>query len=92
MWKDGPGCVGNIPKSLTGTLDNPSISEEGRRFLAGLLARLSDAQLHDLFKVARFDIRPRDPAKAGSSPPTIDEWVSAFKVKRAQIDQRHCES
>ena len=47
VWKDSPECVGNLPKSLTGTLDNPVISEAGRRFLADLLSRLTrqpDAQ------------------------------------------------
>ena len=39
---------------MTGTLDKPVISEAGRAFLAGLLAQLSDAQLHDLFDVSRM--------------------------------------
>jgi hypothetical protein len=91
IWKSGAACVGNITKSFTGTLENPPISEGGRRFLASLLDQLSDAQLRDLFTVARFEIRPRDPAQAGSPPATIDEWVSAFKAKRAQIADRHCD-
>jgi hypothetical protein len=90
VWKHGPGCTGNLPRSSTGTLENPSISEEGRQFLASLLNQLSDDQLRDLFRVARFDIRPRDPEQPGSGPATIDEWVGAFKAKRAQIDERRC--
>ena len=43
-----------MPKSLTGTLENPVISEPGRRFLAGLLTRLTDRQMRDLFQTARF--------------------------------------
>ena len=35
-----------------GTLDNPQISEAGRKFLSDLLMQLSDAQLRDLFDVA----------------------------------------
>ena len=53
-----PGCTGNLPKSFTGTLDNPAISEEGRRFLANLLVQLSDRQIRDLFEVGRVGITP----------------------------------
>ena len=44
------GCVGNLPKSFTGTLKDPVISEEGRAFLANLLRQLSDAQIRALFE------------------------------------------
>jgi hypothetical protein len=90
VWRDSTGCVGNLPRSFSGTLDNPVISEEGRRFLASLLARLSDKQLHDLFDAARVDVRLREPGHALSGFPTIDEWVDAFKDKRQQIESRHC--
>src|SRR5262245_57581655 len=51
---EGPQkCVGNLPKSFTGTLEDPVIGEEGRRFLAGLLTQLTDSQLHDLFDVSQ---------------------------------------
>jgi hypothetical protein len=90
VWADAPGCVGNLPKSLTGTLDNPAISEAGRRFLAGLLVQLSDAQLHDLFEVARMHLRPRVPERGRSGFPSTREWVDAFKDKRRQIVERRC--
>jgi hypothetical protein len=90
VWKDEPGCVGNLPKSLTGTLDNPVISEEGRRFLSTLLAQLSDAQIHDLFDAARVDLRLRSPTEARSGFATVGEWVAAFKDKRAEILTRRC--
>jgi membrane-associated phospholipid phosphatase len=76
IWKDDSACVGNLPRSLTGTLNDPVISEDGRKFLADLLMRLSDAQIHDLFEVARVDARP---------------WVAAFKDKRQQIVDRRCD-
>jgi hypothetical protein len=86
IWKDAdkPGCVGNLPGSMSGTLDNPRISEGGRKFLADLLARLTDSQLHDLFTVARFT--RRDPSA------TVDDWVTAFKHKRNEIANRTCSS
>ena len=90
VWKGETGCVGNLPKSFTGTLDNPVISEAGRQFLAKLLGELSDAQLRDLFDTARVTLRLRDPLKARSGFATVDEWVTAFKVKRQQITDRRC--
>ena len=49
---DAAQCIGDLPKSLTGTLDNPKISEAGRRFLATQLAKLSDRQIRDIFRVS----------------------------------------
>jgi hypothetical protein len=70
---------------------NPQISEAGRAFLAGLLVQLSDAQLRDLFEVARVTRRSTDPAHDPDGPrATVDEWVKAFKSKRAQIVDHHC--
>jgi hypothetical protein len=82
VWKDKTGCVANIPRSVTGSLDNPVISEEGRRFLAGLLGQLTDTQIHDLFEVARFT--RRQPST------TVDDWVAVFKQKRDEIATRSC--
>ena len=76
VWKEDAACVGNLPRSLTGTLKDPVISEDGRRFLGDLLSRLSDAQLHDMFAAARVDPEP---------------WTRAFKTKREQILQRRCD-
>jgi hypothetical protein len=102
VWKDenkdearngsegAPACVGNLPKSFTGTLDDPVIGEPGRRFLAGLLGQLSNAQLHDLFEVARVHRRTRTPGDPLSGIATVGEWVEAFKTKRDQIVNRRC--
>jgi hypothetical protein len=90
VWRDEPGCVGNLNKSLTGTLARPVIGEAGRRFLAGLLQQLSDAQLRDLFTVARVNLRVREPGRALSGFPSIDEWVTAFKQKREEIVAKRC--
>ena len=90
VWRDEPGCVGNLDKSFTGTLARPVIGEEGRRFLAGLLQQLSDAQIRDLFEVARVTLRVREPGHALSGFPSIDEWVRAFKQKREEIVAKRC--
>jgi hypothetical protein len=90
VWKGNAGCVGNLPKSFSGTLDDPVISEDGRRFLTALLDQLSDAQLRDLFEAGRVDVRLREPGVARSGLTRADEWVEAFKAKRREIDERHC--
>jgi hypothetical protein len=90
IWKDAGTCVGNLSGSFTGTLKYPVISEEGRQFLASLLMQLSDQQLHDMFEAARVHLRPRAPEHGASGFPTVDEWVTAFKQKRAEIVDRRC--
>jgi hypothetical protein len=90
VWKDPTGCTGNLPKSFTGTLDDPLISEDGRRFLAALLEQLSDRQIRDLFDAARVHLRLRHPGDPSSGFATIEEWVAAFKQKRAEIARRRC--
>jgi hypothetical protein len=90
VWTDDAKCVGNLKKSFSGTLRDPVISEAGRAFLAGLLAQLSDAQLHDLFEAARVDLRLREPGKVDSGFASVDEWVTVFKMKRDDIVHRTC--
>jgi hypothetical protein len=90
IWKPGPDCVGNLPQSLSGTLGDPVISEEGRAFLAGLLAQLSDRQLQKLFEAGRVHLRLRNPEDLSSGFATIQEWTEAFKQKRNEILNRRC--
>ena len=80
------GCIGNLAPSQSGTLENPHISNAGRKFLADLLVQLSDRQLRDLFEIARFAERKTDNVRAA----TVDQWVGAFKKKRDEIVTRTC--
>jgi hypothetical protein len=89
VWKDAKRCIGNLPESATGTLDNPLITEEGRAFLAKLLTQLTDAQLHDLFSVARFNRRSTT-SDAAPDTSAINQWVAAFKEKRDEVVNRSC--
>ena len=50
--------------------------------------QLTDAQLHDLFDVARFAERKEGTKRS----PTVDEWVDAFKKKRGEIASKTCPS
>jgi hypothetical protein len=93
VWKDSTQCVAELKGSFTGSLSDPQIGEAGRAFLAGLLVQLSDAQLRDLFETARVKQRSNDPSSdpAKDGPPgTVDAWVAAFKLKRAQIVDQRC--
>jgi hypothetical protein len=95
VWRDRGQCVAELRGSFTGSLGSPRISEAGRAFLAGLLAQLSDAQLRDLFETARVKRRSDDPSgdPATDGPPArVNEWVTAFKLKRAQILDQRCPS
>jgi hypothetical protein len=90
IWRDTERCVGNLSGSWRGTLKNPTISEEGRQFLANLLLQLSDQQVRDMFEAARVWLRPRTPNRGGSDFSTVDEWLNAFKQKRTEIVERRC--
>jgi len=81
IWNDREHCIGNLPRSMTGTLQDPFIREGGRRLLADLLSQLSDSQIRDLFEVARF------PQYSGVS---TDNWMTVFKAKRAEIVNTTC--
>lgn len=90
IWKDKEGCVGNLARSLTGTLSNPVIGEAGRQFLAGLLGKLSDSQIHDLFDVSRVT-RRLNPVSGKAAPvASVDDWANAFKKKRDEVAGRRC--
>ena len=90
VWKDASGCVGNLPRSFTGTLSNPPIGEEGRQFLADLLLRLSSRQIQDLFEIGRFGLRQKSAGEAEGDD-VIDEWVRIFNRKRDEVVTRRCQ-
>ena len=93
VWKDDARCVGNLPRSLTGTLKDPVISEDGREFLAARLSALSDMQIRGMFEAARIELRssPATGTSSGMAPRAIDEWVRVFKDKRREIVERRCD-
>ncbi len=91
VWKDAKQCIGDLPRSMTGTLDNPRISEAGRRFLAQRLAQLSDKQIRDLFTVSKVEKRGEEIEVNGKKRRvTVDDWARVFKRKRAEIAAARC--
>jgi hypothetical protein len=95
---DCPVCQAQLRKSLTATdgLDDPIISEEGRRFLAGLMCQLSDAQIEDLFRAGLVASMPEYHNSDGSFKKGWDEativkrWADAFKAKREELANGRC--
>jgi hypothetical protein len=92
IWKDAAQCVGDLSKSFTGNLSNPRITEEGRKFLADLLLKLTDAQLTDLFTVTHFAEGPARMRTSGTPADTVALWVKVFKQKRDEIVRAKCPS
>jgi hypothetical protein len=90
VFDGSEGCVGNLKAPVLGTLERPIISEAGRAFLANLLGQLGDAQLRDLFGVARVELRSESPESAEGRAASVDDWVAAFKKKRQEISDRRC--
>lgn len=84
VWDDVSVCRARLKDSSHGTLRNPTVSEAGRKFLADLMAQLTDKQITDMFTAARADQR-RGVDSAG-----ISEWVQLFKSKRAEILNARC--
>jgi hypothetical protein len=106
LWKkvgkggaDCPACQARLRKSLTAKdgLEDPMVSEEGRRFLAGLMCQLSDTQVADLFHVARVAQMPRYHNSDGSfksgvtEDSVVKQWVDAFKKKREDMAAGRCQ-
>ena len=66
------------------TFTTVRIAEEGRLFLAGLLRRLSEAQVRALFTAARFP-EHHSGRDAGAD---VGSWVRAFQQKVREIADR----
>jgi len=91
VWKRGHQCVGNLARSFTGSLDDPPISEAGRRLLSAQLARLRDEQIADLFRASHVERRKETIHEgAGDRPVTVNDWVQVFKRKRDEIASVRC--
>lgn len=92
-------CQAILHKSFTAKdgLGDPMISEEGRRFDAGLMCQLSDQQIADMFKASRVAQMPEYHNKDGSfktgvtEASVVQQWVDAFKQKREQLASGRCQ-
>ena len=85
MWSDRKTCTTSMDSlPYHGATFKPvKISEAGRKHLGGLLSQLSDAQISDLFRSARFD-QPSGFITRKATP--LAEWVRVFKQKVRTIN------
>jgi hypothetical protein len=86
IWKDAAGCVVSMETlPYEGVLFPPvQISEGGRALLAARLKKMSEAQIHALFRGARFP----DPVSGNAPAHDLTPWVRAFQKKVREIADR----
>ncbi len=92
IWSDRAACKTSMDSMpYHGATFSPvTISDAGRRHLGGLLSQLSDKQVEDLFRSARFD---QSTGLLGGSASPVSEWVRVFRAKVRQItDGQPCPS
>ena len=84
LWSDRASCTTSMDGlPYHGATFKPvKITDAGRRHLGGLLSQLSDQQIDDLFRGARFD-QPIGLITRQATP--IEEWVRVFKAKVKQV-------
>jgi hypothetical protein len=85
IWSDRAACTASMDSlPYHGATFNPvKISDAGRKHLGGLLSQLTDMQIDDLFRGARFDHHAPGLVALQATP--IHEWVRVFKSKVKQI-------
>ncbi len=90
MWDDARACRAHL--QARDSASSPAVGEAGRRFLAERLSALTDRQLRDLFTVA--GVARIGETTVGSDgkarPVTVDDWVAAFKRRRAELVENRC--
>ena len=90
MWQDAASCRAYLV--ARDSASHPQVHEAGRRLLAERLSSLTERQLRDLFIIARVEEMGETVAGAGgqSRPVTVDDWVAAFRRRRAAIVDHRC--
>jgi hypothetical protein len=90
MWEDARACRAHLVSRASPS--HPIISEAGRRFLAERLSALTDAQIRALFTVARIELEGETTIGSDGNrrAVTVDDWVAAFKRRRAQLVDQRC--
>jgi hypothetical protein len=88
VWADPTGCrlsMKGMPFDGASFADT-TITEAGRRKLAGMLGELSDEQLRALFRGARFP----ELGTQSSQGKDVEAWIAAFRGRVGQIAGRSC--
>lgn len=86
IWTDAATCTVSMRTLPYGgsSFSDTRISEDGRRFLAERLGRLSPRQIRELFEGARVERYARTDPQAAS----VDRWVQAFQARVQLITDR----
>jgi hypothetical protein len=86
LWSDRASCITSMDGlPYHGATFKPAkITESGRKHLGSLVSQLSDRQIEDLFRSARFD---QATGMIGLRATPITEWVRVFKAKVKQITE-----
>jgi hypothetical protein len=72
-------------------LNDPFISEQGRKFPEDLLNQLSDQQIRDLFFVGRVEYLQEYAELDGVTRKiTAEDWAEEFIKKREEINEARC--
>lgn len=90
-WKDFSKCEAGLRGSFwSGTLDNPRVSNAGRRLIAQRLATLDNEQLTAIFEAARIEDKGEtwtDPRTGQERAVTVADWVHMFGWMRDIISK-----
>jgi hypothetical protein len=83
IWENRKTCLTSMRElPFNGaTYGETHITDQGRRFLADKLAKLTDRQLTDLLTTSRFD----DPLGLFRRSSAVVDWVDTFKARVRQI-------
>ncbi len=85
LWDDPATCRAHLATRTAPP--SPIVREAGRRFLAERLAALSERQIRNLFVAARIEGLGET---SDGRPVTVDDWVAAFKRRRAAVVEQRC--
>jgi hypothetical protein len=85
IWSDRASCTTSMDAlPYHGATFKPvKITEAGRKHLGGLLTQLTDRQLDDLFRSARFDYATGLLGGVKATP--VEEWIRVFRSRVALI-------
>lgn len=89
VFKNKSTCKIGVRKLLNSEFENKEISENGRKFLADLLSRLSRKQIKDIFRASRVDLRDQVLYKE-SPEESLNKWADAFEKRRKEITDITC--
>jgi len=89
VFRNKKTCKIGVKKLINSEFVNKEISEDGRKFLADLLEKLSRKQIKDIFKASRVDLR--DSVIHGITPEeSLNLWADAFETRRREITETTC--